>query len=133
MSQYNPQFAFTVYSLDKSSLYLNSSIGIHPTLSSTFLISSSNLITGSNEVNINCLHLFTGNSGRLSLMDPRPGAQQCMPPRKKEKLPRELWRETYYEPVPGRLIMFPSWLWHQVETNQSNDIRISVSFNFIML
>ena len=72
------------------------------------------------------------NSGRLSLMDPRPGAQQCMPARKKGKIPRELWRETYYDPIPGRLIMFPSWMWHKVEPNQSNDIRISVSFNFIL-
>ena len=72
------------------------------------------------------------NSGRLSLMDPRPGAQQCMPTRKKGKLPRELWRETYYDPIPGRLIMFPAWMWHKVEPNKSNDIRISVSFNFIL-
>jgi len=27
--------------------------------------------------------------------------------------------------------MFPAWLWHSVEENTSNDIRISVSFNFI--
>ena len=72
------------------------------------------------------------NSGRLQIMDPRPGVQQFMPPRKKGKLPRELWRDSYYEPVPGRLILFPSWLWHKVEPNQSNDIRISVSFNFIL-
>jgi uncharacterized protein (TIGR02466 family) len=73
------------------------------------------------------------NAGRLQLMDPRPGVQQCMPNRKKGKLPRELWRETYYDAIPGRLIMFPSWMWHKVEPNKSNDIRISVSFNFIML
>ena len=72
------------------------------------------------------------NAGRLQLMDPRPGVQQCMPSRKKVKLPRELWRDTYYDPVPGRIIMFPSWMWHKVEPNKSNDIRISVSFNFIL-
>ena len=71
------------------------------------------------------------NSGRLHVMDPRPGVQQVMPARKPGKIPRELWRETYYDPIPGRLIMFPSWMWHKVEPNQSNDIRISVSFNFI--
>jgi len=27
--------------------------------------------------------------------------------------------------------MFPSWLWHSVEPNESNDVRISVSFNFL--
>ena len=96
---------------------------------------------GYNNSHIHPNSLFSGvyyikaqpNSGRLSVMDPRPGVQQFMPTRKKGKLPRELWRETYYEPIPRRLIMFPSWLWHKVELNQSNDIRISVSFNFIML
>ena len=95
---------------------------------------------GYNNSHIHPNSLFSGvyyikgqpNSGRLSLMDPRPGVQHCMPTRKKEKLPRELWRETYYDPVPGRLIMFPSWMWHKVESNKSNDIRISVSFNFIL-
>ncbi len=95
---------------------------------------------GYNNSHIHPNSLFSGvyyikgqpNSGRLSLMDPRPGAQHFMPTRKKGKLPRELWRETYYEPIPGRLIMFPSWMWHKVELNKSNDIRISVSFNFIL-
>ena len=96
---------------------------------------------GYNQSHIHPNSLFSGayyvkaqpNSGRLSLMDPRPGVQTTMPMRKPGKIPRELWRETYYDPIPGRLIMFPSWLWHKVEPNQSNDIRISVSFNFIML
>ena len=33
--------------------------------------------------------------------------------------------------IDGRIIIFPFYLWHNVEPNQSNDIRISVSFNFI--
>ena len=95
---------------------------------------------GHNQSHLHPNSLFSGayyiktppNSGRLQLMDPRPGVQQCMPPRKKVKLPRELWRETYYDPVPGRIIMFPAWMWHKVGINKSNDIRISVSFNFIL-
>ena len=94
---------------------------------------------GYNNSHIHPNSLFSGvyyikalpNSGKLQLMDPRPGVQQCMPARKPGKLPRELWRETYYDPIPGRMIMFPAWMWHKVEQNQSNDIRISVSFNFI--
>ena len=95
---------------------------------------------GYNQSHLHPNSLFSGayyiktppNSGRLQLMDPRPGVQQCMPPRKKVKLPRELWRETYYDPVPGRIIMFPAWMWHKVGINKSNDTRISVSFNFIL-
>ena len=71
------------------------------------------------------------NSGNLMVYDPRPGVQMSMPSRKEGKLPCELWREVHYEPLAGRCIMFPSWLWHEVKPNQSNDIRISVSFNFL--
>jgi len=70
-------------------------------------------------------------SGNLMLYDPRPGAQMTMPNRKEGKLSPELWREVHYEPVAGRCIMFPAWLWHEVKPNESNDTRISVSFNFL--
>ena len=70
-------------------------------------------------------------SGNLMLYDPRPRVQMAMPSRKKGKLSPELWREVHYEPVAGRCIMFPSWLWHEVKPNKSNDTRISVSFNFL--
>ena len=70
-------------------------------------------------------------SGNLMVYDPRPGVQMAMPSRKKEQLQSELWREVHYEPVAGRIIMFPAWLWHEVKPNESNDIRISVSFNFL--
>jgi uncharacterized protein (TIGR02466 family) len=99
-----------------------------------------NLPNGYNNGHAHPNSLFSGvyyvkskpNSGRLQVMDPRPGAQLVMPPRKKGPVPRQLWREAYFEPVPGRLIMFPSWLWHKVEINKSDDIRISISFNFIL-
>ena len=71
------------------------------------------------------------NSGRLICQDPRPGIQTCMPTRKKVEIPKYLWRDVHIEPQENRAIIFPAWLWHQVEPNESNDIRISVSFNFI--
>ena len=70
-------------------------------------------------------------SGNLMLYDPRPGVQMVMPNRKDKKLPSELWREIHYEPVAGRIIMFPAWMWHEVKPNESDDTRISVSFNFL--
>ena len=45
--------------------------------------------------------------------------------------PTRLWREHHYEPIAGRCIMFPAWLVHCVDPNESNDMRISVSFNFL--
>ena len=71
------------------------------------------------------------NSGNFMIYDPRPGVQMTMPNRKEGKLSTELWREVHYEPKAGRCIMFPSWLWHEVKPNKSNDTRISVSFNFL--
>ena len=70
-------------------------------------------------------------SGSLMLYEPRPGVQCTMPNRKEGKLPPELWREVHYQPKAGTIIMFPAWLWHEVKPNESNDTRISVSFNFL--
>ena len=69
--------------------------------------------------------------GKIVCNDPRPGIQTTMPTRIKGQPPKHLWREVHLDTVEGRIIMFPSWLWHAVEPNKSNDIRISVSFNFI--
>ena len=71
------------------------------------------------------------NSGTFMMYEPRPGAQCNMPNRKEGKLPSQLWREVHFEPIAGRCIMFPAWLWHEVKPNESNDVRISVSFNFL--
>ena len=70
-------------------------------------------------------------SGSLMLYEPRPGVHTIMPNRKKGKLPPELWREVHYTPRAGIIVMFPAWLWHEVQPNESNDTRISVSFNFL--
>ena len=94
---------------------------------------------GYNAPHIHPNSLFSGvyyikvpkESGNLVCNDPRPGVQLNMPVRKKGTPPKELWRECHLEPVEGRIIMFPFYLWHCVEPNLSNDIRISVSFNFI--
>ena len=88
-------------------------------------------------VHPNCL--FSGvyyikaptNCGELICTDPRPGMQTMMPIRIKGQPPKHLWREVHLSPIEGRIIMFPAWLWHCVEPNKSNDMRISVSFNFI--
>jgi len=71
------------------------------------------------------------NSGQIVFNEPRSGAHMVMPSRKEGQPPSHLWREVRVDPLEGRIVMFPSWLWHCVEPNESNDIRISVSFNFI--
>jgi len=94
---------------------------------------------GYNKPHVHPNTLFSGvyyiktspNCGKLVCIDPRPGIQTVMPTRVKGKPPKDLWREVHLDPIEGRIIIFPAWLWHSVEPNQSNDIRISVSFNFI--
>ena len=94
---------------------------------------------GLNQPHIHPNSLFSGvyyiksnsQAGRLKIYDPRPGAQIIMPIRKEGQPPKHLWRDANIDPIPGRIIMFPAWLWHSVEPNESDDIRISVSFNFI--
>ena len=94
---------------------------------------------GLNQPHIHPNALFSGvyyvksqpKAGRLKIYDPRPGAQMYMPTRKSGDPGRDMWRDVNIEPIEGRIIMFPAWLWHSVEENISDDIRISVSFNFI--
>ena len=94
---------------------------------------------GMNQPHIHPNSLFSGvyyvksqpKAGRLKIYDPRPGVQLIMPTRKSGDPGKDLWREANIEPIEGRIIMFPAWLWHSVEENISDDIRISVSFNFI--
>tara|TARA_Y100001938_G_C8073170_1_gene424383 strand:- start:885 stop:1475 length:591 start_codon:yes stop_codon:yes gene_type:complete len=71
------------------------------------------------------------NCGNLKINDPRAAASMTRPRNKSGKLPIRLWREVNYEPKAGRCIMFPAWLTHCVDVNRSNDVRISVSFNFM--
>ena len=71
------------------------------------------------------------NCGNLKIDDPRSSAAMCRPRQKEGEKPSRLFREIQYEPIAGRCIMFPSWLMHCVDPNESNAIRISVSFNFL--
>ena len=76
------------------------------------------------------------SSGRIWFTDPRGEAHIIMP-HYKERHPFT-WREVYYEPKPGRLILFPAWLTHEVEPNINKEFdenddrgwRYSLSFNF---
>jgi len=43
---------------------------------------------------------------------------------------KDTYRTVTYEPINGRVIIFPPWLPHSVETNNSNEDRVSIAFNF---
>ncbi len=63
---------------------------------------------------------------------------QCFkkPIYEKDVPPEHQWPEVQYQPIEGRVILFPSWLGHEVEQNLtdvegSDGYRISISFNTI--
>ena len=72
----------------------------------------------------------TKDSGDIVFNDPKSTSHMIVPSVKNIELPKYLWKEVRVSPVVGRIIIFPSWLWHRVDINNTNDKRISVSFNF---
>ena len=75
--------------------------------------------------------------GRIYFADPRAQAL-VVTPQFEPAQPRKIacWSEVYFEPIAGRMILFPGWLRHEVEPNLCDEDglageRISVSFNII--
>ena len=73
-------------------------------------------------------------SGQICFSDPRPKAHAVQLPfmpseHWQGQQPEEYGQEVYWPPTPGRFIMFPSWVCHDVELNQSDQTRISISGN----
>ena len=73
--------------------------------------------------------------GKVTFSDPRPQASVLLPPYSDSKpKPNEMLKNVSYEPIPGRCVMFPSWLVHEVQPNFTalkgdDGLRISVSAN----
>ena len=88
----------------------------------------------------NCLHNHPGtaisgvyyvkapeNCGKILFVnDPRLNFVNAMATNMDNSM---TYGDVYYDPVPGRLLLFPSILSHMVEPNQSNEDRISIAFN----
>lgn len=74
-------------------------------------------------------------AGQIEFIDPRTITIMNQPKYiPKKKRPRDCWTKVNYKPIPGRMIIFPAWLYHGVDTNMSKEKgraadRIIVSFN----
>lgn len=66
-------------------------------------------------------------SGAIFFLDPRPAAVMIAPPM--TEFTPWTFQRVRYEPKPGRMLIFPSWLQHGVEPNRGDADRICVSFN----
>ena len=65
----------------------------------------------------------------LKLEDPRLAMMMLSPLRRKDA-PQELQPFVYVKPEVGELLLWESWLRHEVPMNMSEEERISVSFNY---
>lgn len=66
-----------------------------------------------------------GEAGKICFHDPRPRANM-------NQLPRQITRQSV-APVPGDLILFPSWLEHSVPAFQGPGERICIAFNAALM
>lgn len=75
-------------------------------------------------------------AGQISFQDPRAVQLMSMLAYKpNQKRPKEAWTSVQYDPTPGRLLIFPSWLYHSVAPNMSKlsgdaANRVIISLNF---
>jgi len=65
----------------------------------------------------------------LRLEDPRLPLMMAAPPRRADA-PQALQPFVYLQPQPGTVLMWESWLRHEVPANQARTERISISFNY---
>jgi uncharacterized protein (TIGR02466 family) len=70
-------------------------------------------------------------AGALRLEDPRLDKMMAAPP-EREDAPETARRFVYLQPSPGEILMWESWLRHEVMPGTSEEPRISVSFNFAL-
>jgi uncharacterized protein (TIGR02466 family) len=70
-------------------------------------------------------------AGPIVYEDPRLSMLMAAPPRK-SKAPREFRHHVSEVPKPGCLLLWESWLRHEVPLNRAEGNRISVSFNMVI-
>jgi len=74
-------------------------------------------------------------AGNIEFIDPRTVLIMNQPKFiAKKKRPRDCWTKVNYTPTAGRMILFPAWLYHGVDTNMSKESgragdRVIISFN----
>lgn len=74
-------------------------------------------------------------AGKIEFIDPRTITIMNQPKYEtKKKRPRDCWTKVNYKPIPGRMVIFPAWLYHAVDTNMSKEQgragdRVILSFN----
>lgn len=118
IKQYYEYYQFEPHKVSLEQVWINiSEKGDYQELHSHTTPSNSNLFSG-------IIYLKTPkNSGNLILHHPNKLITDIMP--SSPKVPKI----SQYIPQEGSIILFPSWLEHEVWINKSDESRISISFN----
>jgi uncharacterized protein (TIGR02466 family) len=78
-----------------------------------------------------CYVAMPEGAGALKLEDPRL-PQMMAAPQLTDEAPEAMRRFVYVRPKAGDIVMWESWLRHEVMASASEDARISVSFNYAL-
>jgi uncharacterized protein (TIGR02466 family) len=70
-------------------------------------------------------------AGPIVYEDPRHALMMAAPPRL-AKTPREFKSHISETPKAGTLLLWESWLRHEVPLNKADGLRISISFNYVI-
>jgi uncharacterized protein (TIGR02466 family) len=76
-----------------------------------------------------CYVAVPDGAGAIKFEDPRLGFMMAAPPRKPKARPENRQFVTL-APRPGTVLLWESWLRHEVPLNEAEEERISVSFNY---
>jgi uncharacterized protein (TIGR02466 family) len=76
-----------------------------------------------------CYVAVPPGAGALKLEDPRLPMLMAAPPRRADA-PEDLATFVYAEPKPGSVLLWESWLRHEVVPGTGREERISISFNY---
>lgn len=79
-----------------------------------------------------CYVAVPDGAGRIKFEDPRLPMMMAAPPLRADA-PDLAGRFHYISPEAGDVLMWESWLRHEVMTSQTEDPRISVSFNYALI
>lgn len=79
-----------------------------------------------------CYVAMPNGAGRIKFEDPRLPMMMAAPPLKTDA-PLGAQRFHYIAPQVGDVLMWESWMRHEVMPSQSEDARISVSFNYALV
>ena len=79
-----------------------------------------------------CYIAMPKDAGRIKFEDPRLPMMMAAPPVSIDA-PAPARRFHYIVPAAGDVLMWESWLRHEVTTSQSEEARISISFNYSLV